>query len=70
LSFLLAGRVSPRTHVALAVLGVLIGGFSLLVLSGLAGRETPLLGVIVLLLLIGLFKLMNQFEIQRRPPRS
>jgi len=66
-SFVLAGRVSLRTHVAVALLVVLIGGFSLLVLFGLAGRETPLLGVIVLVLLIGLFKLMNQFEIQRRP---
>jgi hypothetical protein len=67
-SFLLAGRASPRTHIALALLVVLIGGFSLLILFGPAGRETPLLGAIVLVLLIGLFKLMNQFEIQRRPP--
>jgi len=66
-SFVLAGRASPRTHVALALLVVLIGGFSLLILFGLAGRETPLLGAIVLVLLIVLFKLMNQFEIQRRP---
>jgi hypothetical protein len=67
-SFGLAGRASRRTQVALALLVVLIGGFSLLVLFGLAERETPLLGAIVLVLLIGLFKLMNQFEIQRRLP--
>jgi hypothetical protein len=70
LSFFLAGRTSARTHVALAMLVVLIGGFSLLTLFGLAGRETPVVGGLLFVGLIGLFKLMNQFEIRRRhaPP--
>lgn len=67
ISFFLAGRVSQRTHVALGMVVALIGGFSLLVLFGLAGTETPLVGGLVLIGLIGLFKLMNQFEVQRRP---
>jgi hypothetical protein len=67
ISFFLAGRVSQRTHVALALLVALIGAFSLLVLFGLAGGETPLVGGFILFGLIGLFKLMNQFEIHRRP---
>jgi hypothetical protein len=66
LSFVLGGRVSTRTQVALAMLVVLIGGFSLLGLFGLAARETPFVGGLVLLGLIGMFKLMNQFEIRRR----
>jgi len=70
-SFFLAGRVTERTHVALAMLVVLIGGFCLFVLFGLVGREIPMAGVLVLLGLIGLFKLMNQFEIRRsRGPRA
>jgi CHASE2 domain-containing sensor protein len=69
-SFFLAGRVSERTHVALAMLVVLVGGFCLFTLFGLVGREIPLAGSLVLLGLIGLFKLMNQFEIRRKPSRS
>ena len=65
-SFFLAGRVTERTHVALAMLVVLIGGFCLFVLFGLVGREIPIAGFLVVLGLIGLFKLMNQFEIRRR----
>lgn len=70
IGFLLAGRVSQRTHVALAMLVVLIGAFSLLALLGPAGGETPIAGGLILVGLIGLFKLMNQFEIQRRPDRG
>ena len=70
-SFFLAGRVTERTHVALAMLVVLIGGFCLFVLFGLVGREVPMAGFVILLGLIGLFKLMNQFEIRRsRVPRT
>ena len=70
-SFFLAGRVTERTHVALAMLVVLIGGFCLFVLFGLVGRELPIAGFLVFLGLIGLFKLMNQFEIRRtRVPRT
>jgi hypothetical protein len=69
-SFFLVGRVTERTHVALAMLVVLIGGFSLFTLFGLAGREIPVAGALVLLGLIGLFKLMNQFEIRRKPGLS
>jgi len=68
-SFFLAGRVSERTHVALAMLIALIGGFGLLTLLAPAGREIPLAGTLVVLGLIALFKLMNQFEIRRRPRR-
>ena len=70
-SFFLAGHVTERTHVALATLVVLIGGFCLFALFGLVGREIPAAGALVLLGLISLFKLMNQFEIRRnRTPRT
>jgi hypothetical protein len=65
-SFFLAGRVSGRTHVALAMLVVLIGGFCLFTVFGLIGLQYPLAGGLVMLGLIGLFKLMNQFEIRRK----
>ena len=65
-SFFLAGRVTGRTHATLAALVVLIGGFCLFTLFGLVGREIPVAGSLVLLGLIGLFKLMNQFEIRRK----
>jgi CHASE2 domain-containing sensor protein len=65
-SFFLAGRVTQRTHVALAMLVVLIGGFCLFTLFGLVGQEIPLVGCLVFLCLVGLFKLMNQFEIRRK----
>jgi hypothetical protein len=65
-SFFLAGRVTERTHVALAMLVVLIGGFCLFTLFGLVGREIPVVGCLVLLGLIGLFKLMSQFEVRRK----
>ena len=68
-SFFLAGRVSERTHVALAMLIALIGGFGLLTLLASAGREIPFAGALIVLGLVGLFKLMNQFEIRRRPRR-
>jgi hypothetical protein len=65
-SFFLAGRVTERIHAAVAALVVLIGGFCLFTLFGLVGREIPVVGSLVLLGLIGLFKLMNQFEICRK----
>ena len=65
-SFLLAQRVTERTHAALAALVVLIGSFCLFTLFGLVGRKIPVAGSLVLLGLIGLFKLMNQFEIRRK----
>jgi len=65
-SFFLSSRISERTHVALALLVVLIGGFCLFALFGLAGAEHPVISVLVILGLIGMFKLMNQFEIRRK----
>jgi len=62
--FFLLGRIAERTHVALALLAVLIGALCLFTLYGLAGREDPAAGALVILGLIGLFKLMNQFEIR------
>ena len=64
-SFFLAGHVTERTHVALALLVVLIGGFCLFALFGMIGREIPVAGGLLFLGLIGLFKLMNQFEMRR-----
>jgi CHASE2 domain-containing sensor protein len=64
-SFFLTGRVTARTHVALAMLIALIGGFSLFALLGPLGQENPAIGALIVLALIGLFKLMNQFEIRR-----
>jgi hypothetical protein len=69
-SFLLAERVTQRTHAALAALLVLIGGFCLFTLFGLVGRKIPVAGALVLLGLIGLFKMMNQFEIRRKRSQS
>jgi hypothetical protein len=65
-SFFLVGRVTEHTRVALAMLVVLIGGFCLFTLFGLVGREIPVVGCLVLLGLIGLFKLMSQFEVRRK----
>jgi hypothetical protein len=64
-SFLLMGRVSERTHVALAMLSVLTGAFGLMVLFGGLLYENPLTAGFVLLLLIALFKFMSQFESNR-----
>ncbi len=69
-SFFLLGRIAERTHVALALLAVLIGAFCLFTLYGLAGREDPAAGALVVLGLIGVFKLMNQFEIRRKANRT
>jgi hypothetical protein len=69
-SFFLLGRIGERTHVALALLAVLVGAFCLFALYGLAGREYPAAGAVVVLGLIGLFKLMNQFEIRRKSRRT
>ena len=66
-SFFLLGRASERTHVALALLALLIGAFALLPLFALVGGQVPLLGAGLLLGFVGLFKLMNQFEIRPKP---
>lgn len=70
ISFFASGRVSVRTHVALALLGVLAGGFGLLVLFGSFLYEEPVAAVLILLLLIALFRLMSQFEGSRRSDRK
>ena len=62
------GRV--RILRILAALLVLIGGFCLFTVFGLVGRKIPVAGALVLLGLIGLFKLMNQFEIRRKRRQS
>lgn len=66
-NFFLAGRISERTHVAIALLGVLIGAFSLLMLFGLVGAHSSVAGAGLIVGFIGLFKLMNQFEVRRKP---
>jgi len=65
-SFFLSGRVAARTQTAFAMFVVLIGGFALLVLFGGFIYDHPLAAIGLLFLLIGLFKLMNQFESARR----
>jgi hypothetical protein len=65
-SFFLAGRVAERTQTAFAMFAVLIGGFGLLVLFGWLIYDYPIVAVGMILLMIGLFKLMNQFETARR----
>jgi hypothetical protein len=62
-SVFLRGRVAERMHVALAMLVVLIAAFCLFTLFGMVGQKYPPAGAAVLLGLIALFKLMNQFEI-------
>ena len=66
-SFFLEGRIAERTQSGLALLGVLVGGFCLFVLYGLIGSEYPAAGALVVIGLIGMFKLMNQFEMRRKP---
>ena len=70
LSFLLMGRISERTHVALAMLGVLTGGFSLIALFGSLLYGSSIAAVVVMLLLVVPFKLMGQFEGPRKPRRG
>jgi len=65
LSFWLRRRASERTHVALAMLVVLIGGFGLLVLFGGVLYRDPIVAVPVFLLLIALFRFMSRFESRR-----
>jgi hypothetical protein len=62
----LAGRVAERTRTAFAMFVVLIGGFALFVLFGAFVYDHPIAAVGLVFLLIGLFKLMNQFESSRR----
>jgi hypothetical protein len=70
LSYLLAGRISERTHVAFAMLSVFSGAFGLLVLFGGSLYQSPLAAVLILLLLIVLFKFMSQFESNRQRGRN
>jgi hypothetical protein len=63
--FFLAGRVAERTRTAFAMFVVLIGGFALFVLFGGFIYDYPTAAVGLVFLLIGLFKLMNQFESAR-----
>jgi CHASE2 domain-containing sensor protein len=70
LSFAIRGRVSERTHVAIALFVVLIGGFGLLVLFGGMLYEVPLAAALILLLLVGMFKLMSTFESGRKADRK
>ncbi len=69
-SFFLLGRVSERTHVALAMLGVLIGGFGLFVLFGGLLYENPVAAVVMTLLLVAMFKFMSLFEGSRKGGRT
>jgi hypothetical protein len=61
-SALLVGRASERTHVALAMVVVLVGGFAMLVLFGGFLYRFPLAAVAAVIVLTGLFKLLNRFE--------
>lgn len=70
LSWLLYGRVSERTHVALAMFVVLAGAFGLLVLLGGVLHREPIAAILLFLLLLALFKLMSQFEARRRNDRT
>jgi hypothetical protein len=65
-SALLVGRVSERTHAALAMVVVLIGGFAMLVLFGGFLYRVPLAAVAGIIVLTGLFKLLNRFEVRSR----
>ncbi len=69
-SFLLLGRVSERTHIALAMLVVLIGGFGEFVLFGRFLYENSVAAVIVLLLTVVMLKFMSQFESSRKADRK
>lgn len=64
------GRMSPRMHAALATLSILVAGFALLLGLTSAGAVSPLAGAAVFILLAALFKILNQFEITRKPPEK
>lgn len=69
-SFALLGRVSERTHVALAMLSALAGAFGFMVLCGSLLYSSPVAAVLGFALLIGMFKLMSQFEGAPKPDRN
>ena len=65
-SFLLAGRVEKRVHVALALLSVLVAVFGLYVLLGTSSAfGAPLASVGALVALLVVLKLMGRFETTR-----
>ena len=66
LSFFSSGRVSERFHVALSLVVLLIAAFGILLLMGTSGHLTGLLGGLAFIGLVGVCKLMNQFEITRK----
>jgi uncharacterized membrane protein YfcA len=70
LSWLLYGRASESTHVALAMFVVLAGAFGLLVLLGGVLHREPIAAIFLFLLLLALFKLMSQFEARRKSDRT
>jgi hypothetical protein len=69
-SFAIRGRVSERPHVAMSLFIVLIGGFGLLVLFGGMLYEEPWAAALILLLLVGMFKLMSAFEAGRKTDKE
>jgi hypothetical protein len=64
-SFFGRTRAGIRFHVALASLSLLVAGFTVLIAVTSALPVHSASGVIVFVLLAGLFKLMNQFEINK-----
>lgn len=69
-SFFGYGRISNRMHAALASLCLLVAGFALLLGLTSATAVSPLAGAAVFVLLAALFKILNQFEITRKPPEK
>ena len=64
--FFLYKRLSPRSLMALLMACLFISGVSLIFLFTSAYGENPIYGIIVVIAMLALFKLMNQFEINRK----
>lgn len=64
-AFFLAQKLSKRTLLAFLMINILISIFAILMLINSAFSDQPVYGVLSVILMIILFKLMNQFEIHK-----
>lgn len=64
-SFFARNRAGLRFHIALSTLSVLVTGFILLLALTSALPQNPLSGAAIFVFLALLFKIMNQFEINK-----
>lgn len=60
-----SGPLTARTLMGFVMICVFIAAIALVFLLATAYGESPIFGVAFLIFMLGLFKLMNQFEINR-----